>query len=74
MDNPVERFLSGMSGGPIYIIQDDDHLVPAGIIFEGWPGARHETHSALDMQNLAFRGLSLTPSNFESWLRAAKML
>jgi hypothetical protein len=74
MDHPLERYLSGMSGGPIYVIQDDDHLVPAGILFEGWPGASHQEHAELDMRDLVLRGLTLTPGSFENWLKTAQML
>jgi hypothetical protein len=36
LDNPHGFYLSGMSGGPIYV-QQDERVVAVGILYEGWP-------------------------------------
>jgi hypothetical protein len=55
--------------------QQDEHLIAAGILFEGWPQSRRsEPHPSVDDHDIFVRGLTLTPSNFEQWLKSAKFL
>jgi hypothetical protein len=75
---PHGYYFSGMSGGPMYV-QQDELLVPVGILCAGWPATsndpvRFDTNSTtvlFDGCDIIVRGLTLTPSNFEGWLRAA---
>jgi hypothetical protein len=73
LEKPHDYYFSGMSGGPMYV-QQDEHLIPAGILFEGWPQSKSTPPRAeLDMQDIVVRGLTLTPTTFDKWSNAAKL-
>jgi hypothetical protein len=67
-------FFSGISGGPLYLISSQGELMPAGIIFEGYPSTKTEAEarsadSFLDERDIFFRALTLTPERFAEWLK-----
>lgn len=80
LSNSHDHTFSGMSGGPVYAIegseQDDEKLVPIGIIYEGIPSTRESTERNDDNaaagirteKDIAFRALRLTPDSFDNWL------
>jgi len=70
LDAPHGWFFSGMSGGPIYVIQDDK-LVPVGLLYDGWPQKKGVKHESYDECDIVIRGVILTPQNLERWLEAA---
>jgi hypothetical protein len=78
LPEPHAYYFSGMSGGPMYV-QQDELLVPVGILCEGWPAISNypvhfdpaSTTVLLDGRDIIVRGLTLTPSSFEDWLGAA---
>lgn len=78
LDKPHGYYFSGMSGGPIYV-QQDELLVPVGIIYEGWPQtsnnpvifADNGTDVLFDNRDIIVHGLTLTPDNFAKWLKAS---
>jgi hypothetical protein len=71
-------FFSGISGGALYIVEDDG-LVPAGIVFEGYPSTKDEqtgranSPAFLDENDIFIRALTLTPEIFHEWLERAKL-
>jgi hypothetical protein len=70
---PHDWFFSGISGGPMYAVQDD-LLIPLGITFEGWPQTKDDKpHSGLTELDIMVRGLTLTPDNFKRWLLRARL-
>jgi hypothetical protein len=80
LDKPHGFYFSGMSGGPIYV-QQDEALVPVGIIYEGWPQTSNRpvifdengTDVLFDNRDIIVHGLTLTPDNFTRWLKAAEL-
>jgi hypothetical protein len=80
LSEPHGVYFSGMSGGPMYV-QQDELIVPVGILCSGWPATsnnpvifKHDSTDILfDGQDIIVQGLTLTPSNFEKWLRATPM-
>lgn len=80
LDKPHGFYFSGMSGGPIYV-QQDELLVPVGIIYEGWPQtsnnpvifADNGTDVLFDNRDIIVHGLTLTPDNFAKWLKASRL-
>ena len=79
LEKPHGYYFSGMSGGPIYV-QQDELLVPVGILYEGWPATSNNpvvfdetgTKVLFDGRDIIVHGLTLTPDNFVKWLKAAK--
>ena len=72
LDAPHGWYFSGVSGGPIYVIQGD-LIIPAGLLYEGWPQAKDERQGELTPNDILIRGVTLTPSNFEKWLSSARL-
>jgi hypothetical protein len=72
LNEPHGWFFSGVSGGPIYVVQDD-LIIPAGLLYGGWPQTKDDRHNELTLNDLVIRGVTLTPTNFERWLSAAKL-
>jgi hypothetical protein len=73
LKEPHGWFFSGLSGGPIYVI-DRDLMIPAGLLYDGWPQTREDTHKEFTPNHIVIRGVTLTPANFESWLSAATLM
>jgi hypothetical protein len=77
LGEPHGYYFSGMSGGPMYV-QQDELIIPVGILCEGWPATSNKpvifkpngTDILFDGQDIIVQGLTLTPSNFEKWLKA----
>jgi hypothetical protein len=67
LDAPHGWFFSGVSGGPIYVLQDE-LMVPVGILYEGWPQTKDDRHDEFTPNDIVIRGVTLTPSSFERWL------
>ncbi len=73
LGNPHGWFFSGISGGPMFVIQEE-RLVPVALTFEGWPQTKDEPpHAELTDQDIMVRGLTLTPDNFRRWLVSARL-
>ena len=73
LGKPHGWFFSGISGGPMFVIQEE-RLIPVALAFEGWPQTRDEPpHAKLTDQDIMVRGLTLTPDNFRRWLFAARL-
>jgi hypothetical protein len=73
LDEPHNRFFSGMSGGVVYADQDEGPLVPIGIVYEGLPGGskaweQRDNQSYFDGHDIVVKGLYLTPEIFDGWL------
>ena len=69
---------SGMSGGPIFALDDEGDPTPLGIVYRGHPsGAAHSAEDTsarfLDENDVLIRGLLLTPTTFNSWLVKASV-
>jgi hypothetical protein len=84
LDNPHSWYFSGLSGGPLYVVEgleehevEDDELFPVGIVFEGYPASgrfdvgegRDATIAFLNEKDLFVRALALTPAIFDEWIR-----
>lgn len=84
LDNPHSWYFSGLSGGPLYVVEgteereaEDDELFPAGIVFEGFPSTGREDALAgrdvasafLTDSDLFIRAYRLTPEIFDEWVR-----
>jgi hypothetical protein len=63
---------SGLSGGPIYVV-DRDLMIPAGLLYDGWPQTKEDKHKEFTPNDIVIRGATLTPTNFERWLSTAKL-
>lgn len=87
MKAPHGYHFSGMSGGPVYAIDPDEHadstmnLTAIGIVFEGHPGSRRPDDlnasgcpGFLTDHDVFFRVMTLTPTHFDGWLRNAGLL
>lgn len=72
LGEPHGWFFSGVSGGPIYVLQDE-LMIPVGILSEGWPQTPDDRHEKFTPNDIVIRGVTLTPGKFESWLSAAKL-
>lgn len=72
LNEPHGWFFSGVSGGPIYVIQDD-LIIPAGLLYEGWPQTKDDRHTEFTPNDIVIRGVTLTPTNFKKWLSASKL-
>lgn len=80
LKKPHGVHFSGMSGGPIYV-QQDELLVPVGILYEGWPATSNNpvtfddtgTKVLFDNCDIIVHGLALTPDNFAKWIKAAAL-
>jgi hypothetical protein len=72
LDEPHGWFFSGVSGGPIYIPQGD-LMIPAGLLYDGWPQTKESKDDRYTLNDLVIRGVVLTPANFKRWLSAAKL-
>lgn len=78
LEKPHGFYFSGMSGGPIYV-QQDEVLVPVGITYEGWPQTHDNpvifddngTDVLFDNRDIIVHGLTLTPDYFDKWLKDA---
>jgi hypothetical protein len=58
-EKPHGYFFSGISGGAMYVTQDN-LLIGAGIVFEGWPQSnRSAPHATLDDKDIIVRGMTL---------------
>jgi hypothetical protein len=66
---PHGYYFSGLSGGPIFLPEEVDRLVPVGIIIEGGPSSSSAPESFISDGNTIFiRGQTLTPTIFKEWL------
>jgi hypothetical protein len=71
LEKPHGYYFSGMSGGAMYVAQDDI-IIPMAIVFEGWPQSRNSPpHPTLNRNDIYIRGLTLTPVTFADWLARA---
>lgn len=67
-------FFSGMSGGPVFLVDNNEDCHPIGIIIEGFPGSRaafeeRDGSSAfLSKLDIDIQGLLITPTRFSQWL------
>jgi hypothetical protein len=73
LKQPHGWFFSGMSGGPMYIPQDD-LMIPAGLLYRGWPQDKDDRSKDYTPNDIVIRGVVLTPSNFKGWLSSAKLI
>ena len=67
LKKPHGWFFSGISGGRIYVAQDD-LMIPAGLLYDGWPQTNEDRHKQFTPNDLVIRGVTLTPTNFQRWL------
>ena len=78
LDQPHGTYFSGMSGGPMYV-QQDEKLIAVGILYEGWPQTSNRpvifdeagTKVLFDVNDIIVHGLTLTPERFGDWLKAS---
>lgn len=71
LEKPHGWYFSGISGGPIYVIQDE-LIIPVGIAFAGWPQQPNEERKGLlTDRDIEIHGQTLTPKFFGRWLIAA---
>ena len=69
VEAPHGYYFSGLSGGPIFLPEEADRLVPVGIIIEGGPSSKSAPGSFIsDGNTILVRGLTLTPTIFKEWL------
>jgi hypothetical protein len=73
LDKPHNWFFSGMSGGPMYVIQDEK-IVPVGILYDGWPQKPGDVSEEYDEFDIVIRGAVMTPDHFARWLTAAGLI
>jgi len=76
LETPSPYGFSGMSGGPIFAIWDEEPPVPIGIVFEGYPSGQEVGASAdafLGDRDILIRGHLLTPQTFAGWLRNTEL-
>lgn len=72
LERPHGYFFSGISGGAMYVTQDE-LLIPAGIVYEGWPQSKFaKPKPPLDDCDIIVRGMTLTPKTFAQWLANIK--
>jgi hypothetical protein len=84
LDNPHSWYFSGLSGGPLYVVEgqeeheaEDDDLFPVGVVYQGYPSsgrsnvgeARDATIGFLNEKDLFIRALALTSAIFDEWVR-----
>ena len=78
LDEPHGYYFSGISGGALYT--SEDGLVPAGIVFRGYPSTKMEetrrmnSPAVLDNKDIFIRALTLTPEISQEWLSRAKFI
>lgn len=75
LEEPTPYKLSGMSGGPIFAVNEDEEIQPIGIVFEGHPSGEDgisSTDSFLTDLDILVRGHVLTPETFAGWLSSAR--
>lgn len=76
LDRPSDWGFSGMSGGPMFALGQNDQPCPVGIVFEGYPSGEDGGRSKdafLGDHDVLIRGHLLTPDIFGTWLRAANL-
>lgn len=75
LESPSPHNFSGISGGPIYCINDHSFL-PIGIVYEGFPSGEEEnarnSESFYHDNDITVRGIVINPNNFQEWLVNAK--
>lgn len=70
LEKPHGWYFSGISGGPMYVIQDE-LLIPVGIAIAGWPRQpEEEPKGSLTDKDIVIQGQTLTPEFFGRWLIA----
>ena len=71
LEQPHRWYFSGISGGPMYVIQDE-LIIPVGIAFAGWRQLpNEEPKRSLTDKDIAIHGQTLTLEFFGRWLMAA---
>lgn len=75
LDNECEVYLSGMSGGPVYVEGEREGAIDLiGIVYEGSPGSskdwehRHEG-AFMTKKDIQVKAYTITPGIFENWLK-----
>jgi len=75
LNEPTPYKLSGMSGGPIFALDDKGAPLPIGIIFEGYPSGLENDASPgqqiLNERDVLIRGHLICPEIFARWLQDA---
>ncbi len=62
-------YFSGLSGGPFFLTEEIDQILPIGIVIEGGPSSSNAPESFIFDSNTIFvRGQTLTPTIFKEWL------
>ena len=74
-DEPHNYYFSGMSGGPIFL-HDENSFIPLGIIYEGRPGSSSDLEdpdsaSFISDNHALIKGVTLNPNIFLNWLSDA---
>jgi hypothetical protein len=70
LEVPHNAYLSGMSGGPVYVPVSESELTPTGIIFEGGPSSKDSAQESIysGPNSIFIRAYMLSPSIFDEWL------
>jgi hypothetical protein len=69
VEAPHGYYFSGLSGGPIFLPEEVDRLLPVGIVIEGGPSSSSAPESFInDSNTILVRGQTLTPTIFKEWL------
>lgn len=72
LSNPHGWTLSGLSGGPVFRVVDENTLLPVGLVFEGGPSTQEAGDTQFATANEIFiRATTLTPNRFKEWLGKA---
>ena len=73
LERPHGWYFSGVSGGPMYVIQDE-LIIPVGIACAGWPQQpNEEPKGSLTDKDIEIHGQTLTPEFFGRWLIAPEL-
>lgn len=76
MEQEEVFYYSGVSGGPVFFIDEHDTIFPIGIIYEGLPGSGRGTSaeqiSLFDRHEKMLKAYTLTPEKFYNWIVTSK--
>ncbi len=73
LKDPHQLSFSGISGGPVFVAEDEEKLHPIGVIFEGFPGSKKTVavESIMGDNFVAIGALRLSSDTFGRWLKKA---
>jgi hypothetical protein len=69
--NPHGWTLSGLSGGPVFRVEDENTLLPVGLVFEGGPSTEAGETQFATANQIFIRATTRSPKTFDGWLRKA---